>query len=146
VERSEVELPKKLLIVDDNEDSRELIVKALRQSGYVIVQAADGEEALAKAFSEKPDLILMDRSLPKIDGLEVTRRLKRDEEFKRVPIVAVTAHAMRGDREKALEAGCDGYIAKPVNVRTLPGQIKSFLEGPSGSILSGEKKQDTDRR
>lgn len=132
--------PKKILIVDDNEDSRDLVVKALRQSGYVIVQAIDGEEALAKAFSERPDLILMDRSLPKIDGLEVTRRLRQDETFKEVPIVAITAHAMRGDREKAFAAGCDDYIAKPINVRTLPGQVQSYLEGRSGSIASAEKE------
>ena len=132
--------PKKILIVDDNEDSRELVVKALRQSGYVIVQAIDGEEALAKAFSERPDLILMDRSLPKIDGLEVTRRLRQEEAFQGVPIVAITAHAMRGDREKAFAAGCDDYISKPINVRTLPGQVQSYLEGRSGSIASAEKE------
>jgi two-component system cell cycle response regulator DivK len=146
VERSEIKLPKKILIVDDNEDSRELIVKVLGQFGYLLIEAVDGEEALAKAFSEKPDLILMDRSLPKINGLEVTRRLKKEREFKSIPIVAITAHAMRGDREKALEAGCEGYIAKPINVRTLPAQIQYYLEGHSGSIPGGEKEQDTDRR
>ena len=135
-----INCPKKILIVDDNEDSRDLVVKALRQSGYVIIQAIDGEEALAKAFSERPDLILMDRSLPKIDGLEVTRRLRQDEAFQGVPIVAITAHAMRGDREKAFAAGCDDYISKPINVRTLPGQIQSYLEGRSGSIASAEKE------
>jgi len=140
VSETAVNCPKKILIVDDNEDSRDLVVKALRQSGYVIVQAIDGEEALAKAFSERPDLILMDRSLPKIDGLEVTRRLRQEEAFKGVPIVAITAHAMRGDREKAFEAGCDDYISKPINVRTLPGQVQSYLEGRSGSIASAEKE------
>ena len=135
-----VNCPKKILIVDDNEDSRDLVMKALGQSGYVIVQAVDGEEALAKAFSERPDLILMDRSLPKIDGLEVTRRLKQEEAFKSVPIVAITAHAMRGDKEKAFAAGCDDYISKPINVRTLPVQVQSYLEGRSGSIASAEKE------
>lgn len=133
-------LPKKILIVDDNADSRDLVVKVLRQFGYLIIQAVDGEEALKKAFSESPDLILMDRSLPKIDGLEVTRRLKREVTFKGVPIVALTAHAMRGDREKALEAGCEGYICKPFDVRTLGQQIKSYLEGPTGRVGRGEKE------
>jgi two-component system, cell cycle response regulator DivK len=140
VTETAVGCPKKILIVDDNEDSRELLVKVLRQSGYVLVQAIDGEEALTKAFSEKPDLILMDRSLPKIDGLEVTRRLRQDEAFKEVPIIAVTAHAMRGDREKAFAAGCNDYISKPINVRTLPGQIRSYLEGRGGSIPGAEKE------
>jgi two-component system cell cycle response regulator DivK len=140
VEKTEADFRKKILIVDDNEDSRDLVAKVLRQFGYGIIEAVDGEEALEKAFSEKPDLILMDRSLPKIDGLEVTRRLKREEEFRTIPIVALTAHAMRGDREKALEAGCVGYISKPINVRSLPALIKSYLEGQGGSIPSGDKK------
>jgi len=148
VERNEVSPPKKILIVDDNEDSRDLAAKILERFGYLIVQAVDGEEALTKAFSERPDLILMDRSLPKIDGLEVTRRLKREETLKNIPIVALTAHAMRGDREKALEAGCDGFISKPINVRLLPEQVRSCLEARSGSISGGEQdqEQDPDRR
>lgn len=146
MESKEPGSPKKILIVDDNEDSRDLVAKVLKQFGYVIVEALDGEEALLKAASEKPDLILMDRSLPKIDGLEVTRRLKREERFKRVPIVALTAHAMRGDKEKALEAGCQGFIPKPINVRTLPEQIRSYLESESGELTGAEKQQDTDRR
>jgi two-component system cell cycle response regulator DivK len=121
-------LPKKILIVDDNQDSRELVVKILKNIGYQPVEAVDGEEALEKAAAERPDLILMDRSIPKIDGYEVTRRLKSQEGFKDIPIVALTAHAMRGDREKALEAGCDGYISKPINVRELPELIRFYLK------------------
>jgi len=128
VEGQSAKLQKKIMIVDDNEDGRELVAKVLKQSGYLVVQAVDGEEALLKAFSERPNLILMDRSLPKLDGLEVVRRLKSDEATKDIPIVALTAHAMRGDREKALAAGCDGYIPKPINVRTLAEQIRSHLE------------------
>lgn len=131
--------PKKILIVDDNEDSRDLAAKVLRRSGYLVVLAVDGEDALAKAFDEQPDLILMDRSLPKIDGLEVTRRLKREERFKRVPIVALTAHAMSGDREKAFEAGCEGFISKPINVRTLSEQVRSYLEDESGSLADAQQ-------
>jgi len=135
-----IDLPKKILIVDDNQDSRELVVKILKARGYQTIEAVDGEEALEKAVAERPDLILMDRSLPKIDGYEVTRRLKGREEFKDIPIVALTAHAMRGDREKALEAGCEGYISKPINVRELPELIMSYLRGKRESILGGEER------
>ncbi|MEW6163148.1 MAG: response regulator [Nitrospirota bacterium] len=127
--------PKKILVVDDNQDSRELIVKVLKGKGYQMIEATDGEEALEKAVAERPDLILMDISIPKIDGFEVTRRLKSREEFQNVPIVALTAHAMKGDREKALEAGCEGYISKPINVRELPEQIRSYIKGKWESIL-----------
>ena len=133
-------MPKKILIVDDNADSRELVVKVLRNRGYRTIEAVDGEEALEKAVAERPDLILMDRSLPKIDGYEVTRRLKNQDEFKDIPIVALTAHAMRGDREKALEAGCEGYISKPINVRELPELIMSYLRGKRETILGGEER------
>ena len=132
--------PKKILIVVDNRDSRELVVKVLKMRGYQTLEAIDGQEALEKAWAERPDLILMDRSLPKIDGYEVTRRLKSQEEFKDVPIVALTSHAMRGDKEKALQAGCEGYITKPINVRTLPEQIKSYLEVKREGVSSGEEK------
>jgi len=134
------DLPKKILIVDDNQDSRELVVKVLKTRGYQTIEAVDGEEALEKALTERPDLILMDRSIPKIDGYDVTRRLKSQEEFKDIPIVALTAHAMRGDREKALAAGCEGYISKPINVRQLPGLVKSYLAGKRESILGGEEE------
>lgn len=140
MEASKSGLPGKILIVDDNQDSRELVVKVLKNRGYQTIEAVDGEEALEKAVGERPDLILMDRSLPKIDGYEVTRRLKSQEEFKDIPIVALTAHAMRGDREKALEAGCEGYISKPINVRQLPGLILSYLAGKRESIFDGEEK------
>jgi two-component system cell cycle response regulator DivK len=134
MEESKSGLPGKILVVDDNQDSRELVVKILKARGYQTIEAVDGEEALEKAVAERPDLILMDRSLPKIDGYEVTRRLKGREEFKDIPIVALTAHAMRGDREKALEAGCEGYISKPINVRELPELITSYLRGKKESI------------
>jgi two-component system cell cycle response regulator DivK len=118
---------KKVLVVDDNQDNRELVIKVLKSKGYLIMEAADGEIALQKLTKERPDLILMDISLPKIDGYEVTRRLKEQESFKDIPIIALTAHAMKGDREKAIEAGCDGYIPKPINVRELPDQILAFF-------------------
>jgi two-component system cell cycle response regulator DivK len=118
---------KKILIVEDNKDSRELVIKVLKNRGYLLVEAVDGEDALLKATEQIPDLILMDISIPKIDGFEVTRRLKERENCKDIPIIALTAHAMKGDKEKALQAGCDGYISKPINVRQLPDQIQAFL-------------------
>jgi two-component system cell cycle response regulator DivK len=140
MEETKGDLPKKILVVDDNQDSRELVVKVLKNKGYEMIEAADGEEALEKAVSERPDLILMDIAIPKIDGYEVTKRLKSLEEFKGTPIVALTAHAMMGDREKALEAGCEGYISKPINIRELPEQVRSFLRGRWESIYGGEKE------
>lgn len=124
-----MESKKRILIVEDNRDSRELVVKVLTARGYVTLEARDGAEALQVAEAEKPDLILMDISLPKIDGHEATRRLKGDERLSAIPVIALTAHAMKGDREKALAAGCDGYIPKPINVRELPGQIEQFFKG-----------------
>jgi two-component system cell cycle response regulator DivK len=121
-------LPKKILIVDDNQDSRELAVKILKKVGYQMIEAADGEDALEKANTENPDIILMDISIPKIDGYEVTRRLKSQVSFKDTPIIALTAHAMKGDKEKAMEAGCEGYISKPIDIHELPNQIKSYLK------------------
>jgi len=133
-------MPKKILIVEDNEDSRELVVKVLRNKGYETVEAVDGEDALEKAVAEKPDLILLDISLPKLDGYEVAKRLKNREEFQETPIVAFTAHAMKGDREKVIVAGFEGYISKPVNIRELPDQVRSFIKGKRESILGGEEK------
>ena len=132
-------LPKKILVVDDNQDSRELVVKVLKNKGYEMVEAVDGEEAVERAVAEKPDLILLDISIPKLNGYEVARILKNREEFKDIPIVALTAHAMKGDRIKALEAGCEGYITKPINVRDLPAQVKSFIKGRWESMYDGEK-------
>ena len=123
----EAEATKKILIVEDNKDSRELVIKVLKNRGYLLMEAIDGEDALTKATEQLPDLILMDISIPKIDGFEVTRRLKEKIHFKDIPIIALTAHAMKGDKEKALQAGCDGYISKPINVRQLPDQIRAFL-------------------
>ncbi|ACI20236.1 MULTISPECIES: response regulator [Thermodesulfovibrio] len=119
---------KTILVVDDNEDSRELVKKILKKHGYEVIEAVDGEDAIAKALAYRPDLILMDISIPKIDGYEATRRLKERPDFKDTPIIAFTAHAMRGDQEKALQAGCNGYISKPINVREFPEQIKIYLK------------------
>ncbi len=133
-------LPKKILVVDDNQDSRELVVKILKNKGYELIEAIDGEEAVEKVIAQKPDLILLDISIPKLNGYEVTRILKDREDVKDIPVVALTAHAMKGDRLKALEAGCEGYITKPINVRELPAQVKSFIRGRWESMYDGEKE------
>jgi two-component system, cell cycle response regulator DivK len=140
VEEIKNPVQRKILVVEDNQDSRELVVKILKRKGYQMVEAADGEEALAKALSEKPHLILMDISIPKIDGAEVTRRLKNMEDFQNIPIVALTAHAMKGDREKMLEVGFEGYISKPINVHDFPGQVRDFLRGKWESVLDGQEE------
>jgi two-component system, cell cycle response regulator DivK len=133
-------MPKKILIVEDNQDNRELVVKVLRNKGFDLAEAADGEEAIEKAVSEKPDLILLDISLPKLDGYEVVKRLKSMEEFREIPVVAFTAHAMKGDREKVIAEGFEGYISKPINVREFPDQLKLYLRGKRESVLGGEEE------
>lgn len=124
---SDAGIRKKILIVDDNQDSRELVRKILAKDGYRLFEAVDGEDALHKIIKEKPDLVLMDISMPKIDGLELTHRVKKDEELRDIKIVALTAHAMPQDRERALSLGCLDYITKPINVREFAGLIKRLL-------------------
>ena len=119
---------KKLLIVEDNQDSRELVIKILRNRDYQIIEAVDGEDGLEKAIAEQPDIILLDIALPKMGGYEVAKTLRLREEFKHTPIIALTAHAMKGDEEKALQAGFSGYIPKPINVRELPEQIEYYVK------------------
>lgn len=118
----------KILVVEDNQDNREMVVKVLKFNGYQVVEAVDGEEAIEKAKAEHPDLILLDIFLPKMDGYEATRRLKGDTSLRNIPIIALTAHAMKGSMEEALAVGCDGYISKPIDVRELPKQIQHFLK------------------
>jgi len=118
----------KILVVEDNQDNREMVVKVLKFNGYQVVEAVDGEEAIEKAKTEDPDLILLDIFLPKMDGYEATRRLKGDTRLRNIPIIALTAHAMKGSMEEALAAGCDGYISKPIDVRELPKEIQHFLK------------------
>ncbi len=105
-----------------------LIEMTLRPKGYTLLEASDGEEALDMAIMERPDLIIMDIQLPKMDGLEVTRRLRQMPAFSHIPIVAVTAYAMRGDEEKIMEAGCNTYLPKPINTRELPRVIAEMLQ------------------
>ena len=120
-------MKEKILIVEDNPPNMRLMEMTLRLKGYELLQATDGEEALNMAIREKPDLIIMDLNLPKVSGLEVTKRLRQMPAFNHTPIIAVTAHAMKGDKEKIIEAGCDGYLPKPINTRQLPRVVAEML-------------------
>ena len=117
----------KILLVEDNELNRDMLTRRLQRKGFSVVLAGDGEEGVAMAASESPDLILMDLSLPGMDGWEATRQIKAAAETGAIPIVALTAHAMTGDREKALAAGCDDYDSKPVELERLLGKMQRLL-------------------
>ena len=116
-----------ILLVEDNEMNREMLSRRLERKGYKVVIAVDGEKSLEVARAHKPDLILMDMSLPVVDGWEATRRMKADDALKHIPVIALTAHAMANDREKALEAGCDEYDTKPIDLPRLLGKIENLL-------------------
>ena len=118
---------KSVLLVEDNEDNLIIYSTILQYGGYRVVEAHDGRAALAAARSAHPDLILMDVSIPYIDGLEVTRRLKADPATSHIPIIALTAHALTTDRDRALEAGCDGYISKPAEPRAILNAVRGHL-------------------
>jgi CheY-like chemotaxis protein len=118
----------KILLVEDNEMNWDMLSRRLRRKGYEVIIATDGEQGVAMARSEAPELILMDMSLPVLDGWEATRQIKAAPETQDIPIIALTAHAMAGDQEKALQAGCDDYDTKPIEFRRLLAKMKSFLE------------------
>jgi len=117
----------KILLVEDNEMNRDMLSRRLRRRGYEVIAADDGQEGIAKAQAERVDLILMDMSLPVLDGWQAARRLKADPRTRPIPVIALTAHAMPGDREKALEAGCDDYDTKPVDFTRLIDKIETQL-------------------
>jgi two-component system, cell cycle response regulator DivK len=118
----------RILLVEDNEMNRDMLSRRLVRSGYEVFLATDGQQGLDMAVSERPDLILMDMSLPVMDGWEATRRIKANDATRRIPVIALTAHAMAGDREKALEVGCDDYDTKPVEISRLVGKIAALLK------------------
>jgi len=120
-------MTKRILVVEDNPDNRVLITDVLSSLSYEVLVAVDGEEGIAKAQAEVPDLILMDLSLPKMDGWTAASQIKANATLKHIPIIALTAHAMVGDREKALGAGCDDYISKPIDLRELASKLAHFL-------------------
>ncbi len=118
----------RILLVEDNEMNRDMLSRRLERKGYEVVLAVDGEQGVSMAGTEAPDLILMDMSLPVLDGWEASRRLKRDGPTASIPIIALTAHAMADDRKRALEAGCDDYDTKPVELPRLLEKIQALLE------------------
>ena len=120
-------MSKRILVVDDQEDLRGVLRDLLVGSGYTVIEATDGETGVAKAKSDRPDLILMDIQMPVIDGYEATRRIKADPDLKTIPIVAVSSFAMKGDEEKARAAGCDHYVTKPYSPMQLLRLIRGFL-------------------
>lgn len=120
-------MKQKILVVEDNEDNLTVLCDELEYVGYEVISAANGEEAIEKTLTERPDLILMDISIPVIDGWEATRRLKADPKTVDIPIIALTAHAMAGDAEKAKAAGCDGYIAKPCTPDEVAAKVSHFF-------------------
>jgi len=130
-----------ILIVEDSKLNRKLVETVLRPYGYRLLIAVDGQEALDIATRERPDLILMDMQLPKISGYDATRTLKAGPETASIPIVALTAHAMEDERERAKAVGCDGYITKPINTRTFPEQVKEHLDEHVKRQASNVKRQ-----
>jgi two-component system, cell cycle response regulator DivK len=125
----------KILLVEDNEMNRDMLTRRLTRNGFDVVIAVDGREGVDKASSEKPDLILMDMSLPSMDGWEATRHIKADPVTQKIPVIALTAHAMNEDREKAMAAGCDDFDTKPVDLPRLLGKVAALLERGSVGAL-----------
>lgn len=121
-------MSQRILVVEDNDRNRRLLRILLRSRGYEVIEAVTGEEAMKYLRDHKPDLILMDIQLPNVDGLELTKNIKSNPETADIPIVAVTAYAMKGDRERILEAGCDGYISKPIDTRRLALLVAEILK------------------
>jgi len=117
----------RILVVEDNADNMTLITDVLHSLSYTVLSAKDGEEGVKAAQTEKPDLILMDLSLPRMDGWTAARTIKSEPALAEIPIIALTAHAMSGDRERALEAGCSDYISKPINLRDLMSKLRQYL-------------------
>ena len=121
-------MPREILVVEDNDTSRRLMKVLLKANGYEVIEAATGEEAMTYLRDQRPDLILMDIQLPTTDGLALTGEIKSHPETEDIPIVAVTAYAMKGDMERILKAGCDAYVSKPINTRELPLLIANILK------------------
>jgi two-component system cell cycle response regulator DivK len=128
----------KVLYIEDNVENRTLVKRVLEVEGYVVLEADDGIDGLRIVREEAPDLILIDINLPEVDGYEITTRLRRMKGLRNIPIVALTANVLKGDRERSLDAGCDGYIQKPIDVDLLPAQIAAFLR-------RARQQQDTTR-
>lgn len=128
----------KVLVVEDNPQNMRLIEMTLKAKGYTLVKATDGREALVVAILERPDLIIMDVQLPGMNGLEVTNHIRQTRGLEKVPIIALTAYAMKGDRENCLAAGCNAYLSKPISTRELPALVERMLHGSKGGTEDAE--------
>jgi CheY-like chemotaxis protein len=124
---------KRILLVEDNEMNRDMLSRRLQKKGYDVICVADGEAAVATTKNERPDVVVMDLSLPLVDGWEATRRIKADPDTRRIPVLVLTAHAMETDRERAMAAGCDAFDTKPVDLPRLLGKIEALL----GATITG---------
>jgi CheY-like chemotaxis protein len=131
----------KILLVEDNEENRDALARRLQRRGYEVLTASDGLKGVERAAADRPDLVLMDMNLPELDGWEATRRIKAAAETKALPVIALTAHAMSGDREKALEAGCTDYHTKPVEFPRLLAQIEAALKPSAPDAVAGHEAQ-----
>ena len=120
-------MSKKILVVEDTEDNRQILRDLLGMAGYTLVEAVDGAEGVARAAEHRPDLILIDIQMPVMDGYEATRRIKADPALAAIPVIAVTSYALSGDEQKARDAGCDGYIAKPYSPRQMLAKVREIL-------------------
>ena len=127
----------KVLYIEDNVDNMRLVERALESRGYEFLWAENGTRGLHMAAAEDPGVILLDINLPDIDGYEVARRIRANRKLLNVPIIAITANALRADAEKALDAGCDVYMAKPINIRELWARVEAYLPSPAGNDLAG---------
>jgi len=132
---------KRILLVEDNEMNRDMLSRRLERRGYEVVIAVDGQMGIAMAQAQAPDLILMDMSLPVMDGWEATRALKADDATRHIPVIALTAHAMSTDRDKALEAGCDDYDTKPIELTRLLGKMEALIPRESAAATSEKAAQ-----
>jgi len=124
----------RILYIEDNRDNRNLVRRVLQAEGITVIEAESAEQGLALAEVQAPDLILMDVNMPGMDGLSATKLLRQNEHLRRIPVVALTAKAMKGDRENALKAGCDGYIQKPIDVDRFPTEVLRYLKQFGGRV------------
>jgi two-component system cell cycle response regulator DivK len=131
----------RILIIEDNQESREALARRLQRRGYDIVEAVDGQQGVKLAKSEKPDLVLMDMNMPILDGWQASQLIRAAPETEELPIIGMTAHALAGDREKALEAGCSEYLTKPVDFPQLLAQVESLIRAGGSSRPPGDRPE-----
>ena len=130
-------MSKRILVIEDTDDNRRILRDLLSNAGFELIEATDGEQGVAAAAAERPDLILMDIQLPVIDGYEASRRIKANPELRHIPIIAITSYALAGDEQKTAAAGCEGYVAKPFSPRQVLALVRQFLRDNGGASSGG---------